>query len=221
MLLHTIVASTASHVLTRESYFMRFVKLTCATLALCGILLTMGLSSHAQILTYVFSATGTGGLGPSAFSNAPFTITAKADTSSVTSVGNVFFLNTLSATVNVTGVGSGTFLEIPTTLFDNQDTSVVGISTTIFNRNVLSDTNSAFATYKLATSIGPVTGSPIFFQGEDFRTSAGFFGLISVGNVTFRAFTVPEPGSIALLTGLSVSGGLFAVSRLSRRRANR
>src|SRR5262245_37704814 len=157
--------------------------------------------AQAEPITYTFSATGSGSLGPNPFSNASVTLTATSDSSMVTmEEPGLFVVPNLTATVSVSGLGAAAFT-IPTSTFDNQATSAAGINGLSFVfPDILDLLNPALATYDLTTSIGPLTGPALFNPGRRFPTTSGDFVLNSVSsNVTFQAILVPEPSSLALL----------------------
>jgi hypothetical protein len=162
--------------------------------------------ARAAPVTYEFTATGSGSLGASTFTNAAFTLTSTADTSQVTSSGGVFEVPDLTATVSVAGLGTATFTT-PTINVDNQPLARAGFSDPIQNLAILFVDNSAFAGYDLTTSIGPLSGPPTINPGSAFATTAGNFVLDSVSPATFQATVqaAPEPSALALF-GLGAAG---------------
>jgi len=194
----------------------RFV-LTVAAVALFGWVTPV----LATPITYTEIVTGTGNLGGTSFTGALVTVTLTGDTSTVLS-GTPFglcspgpcFANPGNATVNVSGVGIGTFTD-SMVVWDNPSLGINSIS--IFDLAlpgaVLYLNNSAFATYDLRTSIGPISSPPGLFI-HVYPTTLGNFTLTSVADsATFTATlgpqaTVPEPASIILL-----GTGLVAVAR--------
>jgi hypothetical protein len=169
--------------------------------AVLGLAFGLPTSARAGMITYTFTATGSGRLGANAFTDASFAITSTADTNQVTSTGEGFSVPDLTATIFVSGVGTATFTN-PTTNIDNQPLGRAGISDSVPGTALLFEDNPAFLTYDLTTPIGPLTGSPSFNSGVHFATTAGDFSLRDVSTSTFRATTaraVPEPSSLALL----------------------
>jgi hypothetical protein len=59
--------------------------------------------------------------------------------------------------------------------------------------------NSAFASYDLTTSIGPITGQAFINPGHFFSTSAGGFMLTTVAPTASFQAVVPEPSAVWLL----------------------
>ena len=170
------------------------------TVAVLGLAFGLPTSARAGMITYAFTATGSGTLGANAFTDASFTITSTADTSHVASTGEGFSVPDLTATVSVSGLGAATFTD-PTTTIDNQGLGKVGISDSVPGVALLFEDNAAFVTYDLTTPIGPLTGSSDFNSGVNFATTAGDFSLTNVSTATFQATTrsVPEPSSLAVL----------------------
>jgi hypothetical protein len=157
-------------------------------------------AARATLLTYTFTAIGSGSLGANTFSNASFTITTTADTNQVTSLGGSIVVPDLTATVCVSGFETATFT-FATKNVDNQGLSRAGLSGEFFPA-ILFEDNAAFSTYDLTTPIGPLTGPPSFNSGANFPTTAGNFSLRAVSDVTFEATTAqaaPEPSLLALL----------------------
>jgi hypothetical protein len=119
----------------------------------------------------------------------------------------------ITATVFVSGIGTATFT-IPTINVANQGIPAVGIGAPNQNLAILfANNNSAFASYDLSTSLGPITGSPTFNGLGSFGTTVGPFFLSAVSTVTFQAIVVPEP-SILVLLGF---GFICVKSQLLRR----
>src|SRR5262249_21827250 len=80
--------------------------------------------------------------------------------------------------------------------------------------SILDTFNSAFATYNLASSIGPLSGSPFINPGLGFATTAGTLIFNASGTLTFTATTgtatVPELSSLSVLAVAMAMLGLKA-----------
>ena len=172
----------------------------------------VGVVGHAEAgsITYIEAGSGSGYLGTSNFTDALVTLTATADTGNITTYILGFAVPAASATVNVAGIGTAT-ITAPVIVFvmDMQQgfplvphagfafepgTPNEGFST------IMTLQNSAFASYNLATSIGPLTGpgGPTG-PGSPFGTSLGSFAFTDfLGTSTFQAtaVTVPEPSTL-------------------------
>jgi hypothetical protein len=178
----------------------------------------------ATPITFTETVTASGSLGANDFTNALVTITAIANTNGVRQVpgyAGVLGVNDTSVTITVVGIGTATFTG-PVFTFVNTGIGQAGMdSGTIANpgTDILDVNNSAFKTYDLKTSIGPVSGPPNTEAGQSYATTDG--------NLIFNAFTnpppatfeaqVPEPSTIVCAT-TAVLWGLFYAYR--RRRAS-
>ncbi len=179
-------------------------------------------NTKAGFITYLETTTGSGTLGGVAFTNALVTLTATADTSNVTGSSGFFTVHPTTATVSVDGFSPATFTSSTFDVIDNQSfsnngiTGIVGFGDTN-SGTVLGDSNAAFQSYSLTTSIGPLTGADFIRSDVTFATTAGGFVLSSAGPATFQAIIgVPEPSSLAL----SVIAGAIGLG-VARTRRNR
>lgn len=172
--------------------------------------------ASASPITYTETDTVSGSLDGITFTDASILLTMNNDTTSIVGAPG-FFYNVGTATVSING---GAPLNFSNTMevFSNQGTKAVGFEQYGF-LDVLDDVAAPFATYDLATSIGPTTGTPLLNPGYSFATSGGAFIITSAGDPTFSATTgatVPEPGSLGLLAMGLLS--LAAVYGYRRRR---
>jgi hypothetical protein len=169
-------------------------------------LLTPG-PGTASPVTYTETATISGSLGGQSFSGDLLTLTGSGDTANVTGS----FVNLVSASVSITGVGNGGFTDATQVAAGNRS-DVAGFGDPGRNLGILFTLNTAFSTYDLKTSIGPLSGVALFNNGVSFPTTAGAFIINSVtGDATFSAVVspsgVPLPGALPLFaTGLAGLG---------------
>lgn len=195
-----------------------------------AVLGLMGLTGRAEaaLITYTETATISGTLGATSFSNALVTITGLADTNNVIG-GGTFFSVPVVATVTVAGVGSGTLtdiVQVSSGINGNPEAGFVAkklVSDPFFT--VLLDTrNAALTNYDLKSPIGPVTGGASTANpfGLKFGSTAGDFAITGVANgtSTFLATggitAVPEPST---LTGAALASLMGLGYAWRRRRA--
>ena len=190
-----------------------------------GIASTVGAASLglATPITYTETDTASGSLGGIAFTNANIVLTENSDITNVVNLGSGIFHNVGTVTLTVNGGSPVNFTD--TTLSVSNGVGGVGFSDLTVNRAILLDNSSAFLTYDLTTSIGPITGTATFNSGQSFSTTGGAFVLTSVGNPTFTATTsvaVPAPPVGRGLPVLLAVWGVLAGARvLERQRRTR
>ena len=181
-------------------------------------------AAHAQSLTYVLSGTGTGvifvtGGGATPFNNQTFTFTETAPISGVTTSG--FYQFNFAGTVNlVLGSNSGTVANFGATINNGGGTVALAGFT---------DSTTLTGVLGVTTTAGPLTlsapQSPVALQtppNNIVPTSFGSVEFVFISTLTFSSSTpaaVPEPGSIALLTGMTLTGAAFLRRRKSARTA--
>lgn len=166
-------------------------------------------SAFAGPITYTESATGSGMLGNSSFTDALITLSFTGNTANVTCDTGLCINDAGPGVVSLTvaGLGTATFLD-DVLVFDNQGVAVAGFLDATVALDILDTHNPAFATYDLTTAIGPLTGSSIINSGTDFFTTDGTFVINSAGDATFTATTsapIPEPSTLVLF-GTSMLG---------------
>lgn len=172
----------------------------------------LGVTAQAAPVTYTFSGTAGGTVNGTPFTAAAFTIRVFADTVSIRpGPPNFFQVDDLFSTLDLAGFASATFIRNER-VFVNQSLSVLGFSHAESSgaRDLLDINGAPFATYNLASSLGPIfDATPFAFeQLSNEPSSLGPITFTQASNVTFTASVIPEPASLALLLlGLSVAAG--------------
>ena len=169
--------------------------------------------SNAAPVTFIHTGIGSGTIGATSFTNAPFTITEIGNTASVqdctvpTALAPCFFVNDLSASVSISALGIFNILT-PTRTFVDQDLLLAGFGLSgPTGQDIFDGPNSPlFANYDLATSIGPVTGFGSLVQNQSLAgplsTSGGDLLFVdSLTPATFQATiaVIPEPSTLFLV----------------------
>jgi hypothetical protein len=204
-------------------------RLSCLAVVACLGICALGGTARADLITYTETATVTGSLGGTSFTNALVTITGTGDTAKVTGSSPIF-TNPVTATLTVHGIGPGGS-DVTTTftdtiqVADNQKIGfgnpAAGFGDLTSNLALVFTNNSVFQTYDLKTSIAPQSGAQDT-GGGSFSTNLGSFVIDSLGNGTFGATlatpAVPEPASLTLL-GLGAVGMMGYAWRRRRQQA--
>ena len=186
-----------------------------------AFVLMFAVSAFADPILFTHTGTGSGSLDGSTFATTAFTISGIGDTTNRVSFGTGYYIDLTSATIEIVGVGNLTFVT-GTRFFVNNTTNLVGFSRAGIGGLDLFDgpTNSAFASWDMLTSIGPISGTGELFQwlltaiitdqgplAFNLGTSASTF------QATVGTTAVPEPGSLVLL-----GAGLGALGIVLRKR---
>jgi PEP-CTERM motif-containing protein len=198
-------------------FTLRLTGLACVALVTVSVFGCV--AAQAAPISYTISAVGSGSLGTNSFSDVSFTITSTADTSQI-DINSPLFPDILvvtneSATIEISGLGTATFTS---TLSDfanqyvgpqwNRTVGAVGVTDISDGYDIIDVQNSAFDTYDLRSSIGPVSGTTFGNAGYPVGTTAGTFQLNSLPTTaTFQATlqSVPEPATVLLVAlGLGV-----------------
>jgi hypothetical protein len=202
------------HILRRALLSSRPVVLSIAAAVFAGVpgLLCVGIlisaptyPSFAVPITYTEKAIGSGSLGGVPFTNADVVLTTNGDTVNIgpSGPGANFGPTTVGVSggipasfVNTAGVLASALLgprpgQVPWVSFYEQRPEGAGF----LGSPILGTYSAAFATYQLATSIGPISGATRFFSGGmSFPTTNGDFILTSVAATsTFTATAVGDP----------------------------
>jgi hypothetical protein len=178
----------------REDFMKNIQRLSIAAgFALASV------AAVAAPIQYEVTTIGSGSLNGVAFSSKKVTITATADTASITTEGQTLYVPVLSSTLLIDGFEATTFVGTHR-VFNNKTVAIAGFQRGPTDaRDILDVRNSAFSSYNLSTSIGPLAGSTLGNGGALFTTAAGNFALTSFGSGTFTAAAVPEPATMATL----------------------
>jgi hypothetical protein len=189
----------------------------------------INLPALAVPITYTLTGTGTGTVGATPFTSAAYTITVVGDTAAV--AGGPIFSNVVTGTMTIAGIGTATITE-PVIVFDNQNVSTFGFGRP--GSDLLDLNDAAFATYALATNLGPIPGLTALSLNQ-FVSLASTLGSITMptsGPVTFQVTTgapppppppaagipVPTLGEYGLLLLALLTGTVAALRLRSRPR---
>jgi len=200
-------------------------------LSALGILILGGLGQSAQAADFIYTLTGTGGVGVGpgnvAFSGATFTFSGIGNTASTTTISGSYPAVTLtSLTVNISGVTTGD-ATVSSTMYLADLTSFIGPGTFGFVNNALMEgivfSSPALVGWNKTSAIGP---TPILHSGgAPTPTNQGTVKLTGWTSATFTAAPysggggslVPEaPGAAMLLPGLLPLAAM-ALKRRSKR----
>ena len=159
-------------------------------------------TANAALIQFSYSgnASGTwlsGIYSGQSFTAQPFTITASSLTELIAPLGPAAIMAPHSATfMSIAGYGSFSANSQLAT-FVNNSAGRVGL-TVVGQSDVVSFGNSAFETWNMQASVGPVTGTGVF-NTQTIFTTFGALRFTGSAPVTFSANVVPAPGAIALL----------------------
>ena len=164
------------------------------------------LNLKAEPIEFIYSGDASGYLNGNIFSGVPFDYVLYGDTSNLTyAAPGIPILPISETTFNFAGEGSGGTIYagtgISVTEFDNQNGSFGGwtIQYPYFpgaQKEVDLGPSPVFATYNLASSLGPVPVTFLnqpFATGDNFYTDSGTISLLEANLTTFQA-TVPDGG---------------------------
>jgi len=166
-------------------------------------------------ITYVFTGTASGTLNSSPFSNKLLTVTATGDTNNVTfdSETGTYRNGTLKTTITIAGIG--TMNVTPSEgnndyVFDRQPDNKIGYGVMGITNccDIIQLVNTAYQTYALKTSIGPLpsTSDPSTGDWVNVPTS---MGPLTVSSYTGNTFTATAGGTAS--TTQTLAPGVQAV----------
>ncbi len=161
-------------------------------------------SAYADPVIYTEQAIATGTLGTSEFTDSLVTITVDADTAGITQARPGLLANTGQASLTLGGVSEGQFLDpMSAFAFSSAFGSALGITDATDFTDLLDTSLPPGLSYGLGNALAPVSGPSLINAYVSFATSQGDLTLFLADDSTFSATvqSVPEPASLALLTG--------------------
>ena len=173
----------------------------------------------ADPLEVIFSGTGSGTLGTETFTDSDFTLTFFSDTSVLSTLAccphDITTPKGTPAEFTISGIGSGS-LTGNQAVFVNPAEDDLGIWVH-GSPDFLTLGNFAFATYNLASDIGPIGGTASALS-EFLPTSFGDHDRLSLKSVsdlivTVDVAAVPEPSMLAMAGLAAIGCGLIARRR--------
>jgi hypothetical protein len=173
----------------------------------------------ANPIFYQFTGNGSGSIGSSPFSVAPFVVTIDADTANLGFQSDLgaWGIENLSGTIVISGIGTASF-NLPLFVFGGDNVGAIGFGNfTQGNLIVLND--SSIGGYLLDSNFGPITDpNSALSQFNSVGTSLGNLTYSSMSEVTFDATTTtaPEPATVAF-----IGVGLAALAALRRLRGQK
>ena len=172
----------------------------------------------ATPITYSLTATASGSLGGSSFTDAAITFTEVADTDNIAFRNDYgAFYNPGSVNVSVSGVGDTT-LDNSFSFFSIANYGYYGVINTAGNAGALTSISS-LGSYDLSTAL-PMTSVDSGYSTGDLTGTAGILDLSSLTDGAASASTdpvavTPEPSTLLLL-----STGLLGLFLVTHRRAS-
>lgn len=190
-----------------------------------GLLLTLALSAwcmaaSALPITFISEGTGTGSIGATSFTSNAYRITSTGDTDDRQSLPGVFFIDHLTASIEIFGIGVFDFIT-PTRTFVNNTLGGSGFSRAGATGIDLSDRfDPVFHAWDMLTSFGPLLTTASLEQW-DFSPVDTSGGVLAFNDAQTRGIfqatvgtSVPEPTSASLF-------GLALLALGARKRARR